>query len=85
VLVAARRAVKWLGEGAPLGCCALCGRTVLATDRYLRVRGLIFHERCAAYRRRRLASLHGQTSLRSRRQSVAVVGSETPSHRGLVS
>ena len=55
-LVAARRAMKSLGEGAPLGWCALCGRRVLATDRYLRVRGLIFHERCAAYRRRRSVS-----------------------------
>jgi hypothetical protein len=47
--------MKSLRDGASVGRCVLCGRQVLATDRYLRVRGAVFHERCAAYRRRRLA------------------------------
>jgi hypothetical protein len=53
-LVAVREAMKSLRVGAYVGRCVLCGRQVLATDRYLRVRGAVFHERCAAYRRRRL-------------------------------
>lgn len=73
--------VKSLGDGAFLGWCALCGRKVLASERHLRVRGLVFHERCAAFRRRRLSagvlrvarlpiaalSLHGERAHKSRR------------------
>jgi recombinational DNA repair protein (RecF pathway) len=70
-LVAARRAMKTLGDGASIGRCALCGRSVLATDRYLRVRGLIFHQRCAAYRRRRLVSLYGQAGLSPSKSELA--------------
>jgi hypothetical protein len=53
-LTAVREVMKTLREGAYVGQCVLCGRQVLTTDRYLRVRGLVFHARCAAYRRRRL-------------------------------
>ena len=72
-LVAVRETMKSLRDGAHIGRCVLCGRQVLATDKYLRVRGAVFHERCAAYRRRRLARVR-----QGRAEAMAVADTFCP-------